>query len=171
MNRAARESWPLFREAGSPVRFIHQSGPAEYEALAAEFSASGMAGEIAPFLRDMPTAFAEADLVVGRSGAGGVNEIAAAGMASILVPFPFAADDHQRANAEALVTAGAARLVLDGELTGARLFHEIEQLRVGYESLEQMRRRVKQFGHPGAAERAAEVMEEAARVRAGVSKS
>ncbi len=77
----------------------------------------------------MPSAFAEADLVVARAGAGSVNEIAAGGMASVLVPLPFAADDHQRRNAEAFVQAGAAVMVLDAELTGQRLFEEVERLR------------------------------------------
>ncbi len=103
-----------------------------------------------------------ADLVIGRSGAGGVNEIAAAGMASMLVPFPFAADDHQKKNAEMLVAAGAARMVLDHELSGARLFHEVEGLRAEPEELRRMRTQVRQFAKPGAAERAAAVLEEAA---------
>ena len=72
---------------------------------------SGLPGEVAPFIDDMPAAFAEADLVVCRSGAGAVSELAAAGKPSVLVPFPFAADDHQTRNAEAMERAGAARLV------------------------------------------------------------
>lgn len=166
LNRAARESWPLFRKSGSPVRFVHQCGTAEYEDLTKAFRKSGLEGEVAPFLSDMPGAFAKADLVVGRSGAGGVNEIAAAGMASVLVPFPFAADDHQRANAEALAKAGAARVVLDAELTGERLFHEIETLRRDPDALADMRRKARAFAHPGAAQRAADVMELAGLKRA-----
>jgi UDP-N-acetylglucosamine--N-acetylmuramyl-(pentapeptide) pyrophosphoryl-undecaprenol N-acetylglucosamine transferase len=100
--------------------------------------------------------------VVGRAGAGSVNEIAAAGMVSVLVPLPFAADDHQRRNAEVLVNAGAARMVPDGEMNGARLFQEVESLRNNPKGLEMMRARVRQFARPGAAERAAEVLEEAA---------
>ena len=80
-----------------------------------------MEGEVVPFIRNMPEAFANADLVVGRAGAGAVNEIAAAGMASVLVPLPFAADDHQRRNAEVLVNADAARMVLDREMNGATI--------------------------------------------------
>lgn len=152
----------MFRASNSRVRFIHQSGPSEFEALTQAFGASGLEGGVSAFIRDMPLAFAQADLVVGRAGAGGVNEIAAAGMASILVPFPFAADDHQRANAQALVNAGAARLVLDAELSGQRLFDEIERLRLDAGALQEMRQRVQLFAHPGAAERAADVMEAAA---------
>jgi len=110
----------------------------------------------------MAGALANADLVIARSGAGSVNEIAAAGMASILVPFPFAADDHQKKNAEVLRDAGAARMVLDQEMTGERLFREVSELRQNHAELLQMRERVKRFAHPGAAERAADVLEEAA---------
>jgi len=80
----------------------------------------------------------------------------------VLVPLPFAADDHQKENAKALVNAGAARMVLDSDLSGERLFHEVEQLRNNPETLAAMRQRVRQFARPGAAERAAIVLEEAA---------
>jgi len=163
LNRTLRESWKYFRESGAPVRLVHQTGPNEHQALAAEFLTAGIQGEVVPFIRNMPEAFAQADLVVGRAGAGAVNEISAAGMASILVPLPTAADDHQRRNAETLVKAGAAKMVLDEEMSGKRIFEEIEALRQRTNQLEQMRERVRQFAKPGAAERAAEIMEEAAR--------
>jgi UDP-N-acetylglucosamine--N-acetylmuramyl-(pentapeptide) pyrophosphoryl-undecaprenol N-acetylglucosamine transferase len=82
---------------------------------------------------------------------------------SILVPLPYAADDHQRRNAEKLVDAGAARMVLDSEMNGERLFREVEALRLSPETLAAMRQRVRAFAKPGAAERAAEVLEQAAR--------
>jgi UDP-N-acetylglucosamine--N-acetylmuramyl-(pentapeptide) pyrophosphoryl-undecaprenol N-acetylglucosamine transferase len=91
-----------------------------------------------------------------------VSELSAAGVPSILVPFPFAADDHQRKNAEAFVRAGAARMVLDNELSGERLFREVESLRLEPAALASMRTHVRQFAKPGAAERAADVLEEAA---------
>ncbi|HZS53376.1 MAG TPA: undecaprenyldiphospho-muramoylpentapeptide beta-N-acetylglucosaminyltransferase [Bryobacteraceae bacterium] len=162
LNRASRESWPLFRERATNVRIVHQTGTAEHAALAEEFAVLGLDGEVVPFIRDMAGAFAQADLVIARSGAGSVSEIAAAGMPSILVPFPFAADDHQKQNAQAFQDAGAARMVLDADMNGDRLFREVQSLRCDAESLIQMRERVKQFARPGAAERAASVMEEAA---------
>jgi UDP-N-acetylglucosamine--N-acetylmuramyl-(pentapeptide) pyrophosphoryl-undecaprenol N-acetylglucosamine transferase len=162
LNRASRESWPLFRNSGATIRIVHQTGTAEHEKLAFEFRSADLDGEVVPFIRDMANAFRQADVVVGRAGAGAVNEIAAAKMASVLVPFPFAADDHQRRNAEVMAEAGAARMVLDHELTGQRLFEEIEKLRADPASIDAMRTRVKQFARPGAAERAADVLEEAA---------
>jgi UDP-N-acetylglucosamine--N-acetylmuramyl-(pentapeptide) pyrophosphoryl-undecaprenol N-acetylglucosamine transferase len=118
---------------------------------------------VVPFISNMAEAYGKADLVVSRSGAGTFSEIAASASAAILVPLPFAADDHQRRNAERLVEAGAARMVLDSEMNGERLFNEVEALRQSPETLATMRQRVRAFASPGAAERAADVMEEAAR--------
>lgn len=162
LNRASRESWPLFRECSAPVRILHQTGAAEHESLATEFAGTGISGEILPFISDMAAAFASADLVVARAGAGAVSEIAAARMPSLLVPLPFAADDHQRKNAEALVIERAARMVPDSEMNGERLFREVEALRNNPAELTAMRNNVERFARPGAAERAADVMEEAA---------
>ncbi len=161
LNRASRESWSLFRDRKTPLRLIHQTGATEYDQLAKEFAGSGLEGEVVAFIPDMASAFGRADLIVGRAGAGAVAEIAAAGLPSVLVPLPFAADDHQRKNAEALVEAGAARMVLDGELTGERLFREVEELRKDPQRLAEMRRQARRFAKPGAADRAADVLEEA----------
>jgi UDP-N-acetylglucosamine--N-acetylmuramyl-(pentapeptide) pyrophosphoryl-undecaprenol N-acetylglucosamine transferase len=161
LNRAARESWPLFRQSGFPIRLVHQTGPRECDELRAAFQESGLDGEIVPFIVDMPAAFAGADLVVCRSGAGAVSELAAAGKPSILVPFPFAADDHQTRNAQAMERAGAARLIRDAELTGERLFAAIGEVSEPH-LLENMARAARGLAKPGAARRAAEILEEVA---------
>jgi UDP-N-acetylglucosamine--N-acetylmuramyl-(pentapeptide) pyrophosphoryl-undecaprenol N-acetylglucosamine transferase len=160
LNQAVRASWPLLRS--SPIRVVHQTGANEFDAIARDFPASGVNGEVIPFIGNMAAMFAQSDLVLGRAGAGGVNEIAAAGMPSILIPFPYAADDHQRRNAEALVDANAARMVPDADLTGDKLFETVEALRLNPALLAEMRQNVRRFAHPGAAERAADVLEEAA---------
>jgi UDP-N-acetylglucosamine--N-acetylmuramyl-(pentapeptide) pyrophosphoryl-undecaprenol N-acetylglucosamine transferase len=166
LNNAARASWPLFRDSGTTVRIIHQAGLEAHAELAREFAVSGLEGEVVPFLTDMPGAFARADLVVSRSGAGAVAELAAARKPSILCPFPFAADDHQLRNAEALQRAGAARLVLDREMTGERLFQEIAGIRKDRAALDRMSEAVARFARPGAAQRAADLLEELGNVRA-----
>ncbi len=163
LNRAARESWALFRSAAFPVRIVHQTGRPEFEALRDAFAAAGLDGEVVPFITDMPAAFAKADLVVCRSGAGAVSEVAAAGKPSVLVPFPFAADDHQARNAEAMERAGAARLVRDAEMTGDRLFALVRDLAGAPGELERMSEAARRLAHPGAARRAAEILEEVAR--------
>jgi UDP-N-acetylglucosamine--N-acetylmuramyl-(pentapeptide) pyrophosphoryl-undecaprenol N-acetylglucosamine transferase len=111
----------------------------------------------------MPAAFAAADLVVSRSGAGAVSELAAAGKPSILVPFPFAADDHQTRNADAMERAGAARLVRDAEMNGAKLVSLVCELAGDPRRLETMAEAARKFAHPGAARRAADILEEVAR--------
>jgi UDP-N-acetylglucosamine--N-acetylmuramyl-(pentapeptide) pyrophosphoryl-undecaprenol N-acetylglucosamine transferase len=163
LNRAAQESWPLFRQSPLRVRFLHQTGAGAHEDIARRFAESGMDGEVTPFIADMPAAFAAADIVVCRSGANTVAEVAAAGKASILVPFPFAADNHQFRNAEVLKNAGAARLVPDSEMNGQRLFDEVTSLASQPGALEQLGAAVRGFARPRAAERAAEVLEEFAR--------
>ncbi|MCS6952225.1 MAG: undecaprenyldiphospho-muramoylpentapeptide beta-N-acetylglucosaminyltransferase [Bryobacterales bacterium] len=168
LNQAARDSWPLFRESGFAVRFLHQTGPAEYAEVAHAFAGSGLRGEIVSFFEDMAAALAAADLVVCRAGAGALAELAAAGRPAILVPFPYAADDHQRRNAEAAARAGAARVVPDGECTGARLFREVTELASRPDLLEAMGRAARARARPDAARRAATLLEEAAGSRGRV---
>jgi len=164
LNQAARQSWPLFRQSGLALRIIHQSGPAAYEELRAAFAESGLAGEVLPFIADMPAAFAQARLIVCRSGAGAVAELAAAGKPAILSPFPFAADQHQLRNAEAFARAGAAWLVPDSEMTGARLFQTVSESAADPAVIDRMGRAARELAHPGAARRAADVLEEVASV-------
>ena len=163
LNLAARQSWPLFRDAHFRPRIIHQCGQEDYAELARDFAATGLEGEVIPFIADMPKCFAEADLIVCRSGAGAVSELAAAGRPAILVPFPHAADQHQLRNAEALVRAGAARLVADLDFTGERFFREVSALASEAGGLERMGLAARSLAHPGAAARAADILEEFAR--------
>lgn len=160
LNRAASESWPLFRKAGFPVRIVHQTGAGGHDELLAAFAQAGLDGEVVRFITDMPAAFRAADLIVCRSGAGAVSELAAAGKPAILVPFPFAADDHQTRNAEAMERGGAARLVRDAAMNGEMLFATVAELAGGSGVLERMGEAARQFARPGAARRAAEILEE-----------
>ena len=162
MNNAGRQSWPLFRQSGMDIRIVHQSGPSGFEMLRDEFASCGLAGEVTPFIADMPAAFAAASLVVCRSGAGAVSELAAAGRASILTPFPFAAGDHQARNAEVLERCGAARLIPDADLTGERLFSAVREVARDRVALGRMGGAARCLAHPGAAARAADVLEEEA---------
>ncbi len=156
LNRAVEESWSLWK---FPVRWLHQTGAADYEALRTRFHESKMEGEITAFLGDMPRAFAEADIVISRSGMGTVSELAAAGKPSILVPLPTASDQHQLRNAEAFEKAGAARLIQQSELTGARLAEEVTKLAAAPGFLDVMGAAARAFARPGAAQRAADILE------------
>ena len=158
LNNAARAAWPLFAQSGLPVRIVHQTGTAMHEAVARDFAATGLAGEVIPFIADMPAAYSEADLIVCRSGAGAVSELAAAGKPSILIPFPFAADDHQLKNAQAFERAGASLLSLDRDWTGQRFFEWVRDLHADRERLLGMGRNARSLARSGAAGRAAEIL-------------
>jgi UDP-N-acetylglucosamine--N-acetylmuramyl-(pentapeptide) pyrophosphoryl-undecaprenol N-acetylglucosamine transferase len=169
LNRAVAESWPLW-ERGR-VRLIHQTGALMYRELAPKFHTAGMAGEITEFIADMPQAFAQADIVVSRSGMGAVSELAAAGKPSILVPFPAASDQHQLKNAQAMESAGAAILVQDHELTGARLVEEVMRLAGDPGSMRKMSAAARGFAKPDAAKKAADILEALAQATAEPSAS
>jgi UDP-N-acetylglucosamine--N-acetylmuramyl-(pentapeptide) pyrophosphoryl-undecaprenol N-acetylglucosamine transferase len=162
LNRASAESWPHIVSSGAAVRFVLQCGAAQQSELAARFRETRLAGEVTPFIADMAAAYAGADLVVSRSGAGAVAELAAAGRPSILVPFPFATDNHQHSNAQAMARAGAAVLLPEAELNGQTLFEGIARLRHEPEMLASMGHRAKSMARTGAAERAAELLMELA---------
>ncbi|MEW6512946.1 MAG: undecaprenyldiphospho-muramoylpentapeptide beta-N-acetylglucosaminyltransferase [Pseudomonadota bacterium] len=100
---------------------VHQSGEKHLEALRAAYAAAGVKGHTVAFIEDMAGAYAWADLVICRAGALTIAELACAGVASILVPFPHAVDDHQTTNARFLASAGAAILLPQNELTPERL--------------------------------------------------
>jgi UDP-N-acetylglucosamine--N-acetylmuramyl-(pentapeptide) pyrophosphoryl-undecaprenol N-acetylglucosamine transferase len=160
LNHAALQSWPLFRKAGFPIRITHQTGASGFAEIRDAFALSGIEGEIVPFISAMPTAFDAADLVVCRAGAGAVSELAAAGKPSILVPFPYAADNHQTRNAQAMERGGASCLVRDAEMTGEKLVAAVSRI---IADLASMGEAARQFAKPGAAGRAADVLEEVAR--------
>jgi len=166
LNTAAAASLPLWVRAGWQERivFIHQTGEREYNEVCARYRESGLPAEVAPFLEDMPGALARADLVVCRCGASTVAELSAAGRAALLVPFPFSADQHQLRNAEAIEAAGAARLVEDRALDGARLFAEVRSLLEDPPRVAAMEQAARHLARPGAARRAAQVLTEVGRL-------
>ncbi len=163
LNNAARAAWRLAKEAGMKIRWIHQSGVESFTELAEEFKRGKYDGRAVEFVDDMPKAFAEADLIICRSGAGTVSELAAAGKPSVLVPFPFAADQHQLKNAEAMRDAGAAKIVTDREMTGERMVTEIRTLSEDRAALEGMSNAARRLAKPEALRRAVNVLEEAAK--------
>jgi UDP-N-acetylglucosamine--N-acetylmuramyl-(pentapeptide) pyrophosphoryl-undecaprenol N-acetylglucosamine transferase len=107
--------------ADARPRVTHQSGARHLDQLRANYAAAGVAGDVVAFIDDMAAAYADADLVLGRAGATTVAELAAAGVPAILVPFPFAVDDHQTTNGRYLADQGAALLVQQRDLTPERL--------------------------------------------------
>ena len=106
----------------------HQSGANQLDALQANYAAAGVQAELTPFIDNTAQAIASADLVICRAGASTVTEIAAIGAAALLVPFPFAVDDHQTRNAQFLVDAGAAWLVQQAQLTPQYLANMLQNM-------------------------------------------
>jgi UDP-N-acetylglucosamine--N-acetylmuramyl-(pentapeptide) pyrophosphoryl-undecaprenol N-acetylglucosamine transferase len=102
-------------------RVTHQAGEKHIDALRAAYATAGVVAECLPFIDDIARRYESADLVVCRSGATTVAELAAVGVASVLVPFPHAADDHQVDNAKQLAESGGAEMILQRDLTADRL--------------------------------------------------
>lgn len=160
LNESTRDAWSYFRHDQSKMRLLHQTGIDACERISKDFATSRLGGEVMSFIHDMPAAFSQADLIVCRSGAGAVAELGASGKPAILVPFPFAADNHQLRNAEAFERAGAATLILDRDMNGRRLHGEILNLSSEPGRLEKMGQQARSFAHPHAAERAAALLEQ-----------
>lgn len=130
INEAMAEALPLLGEVKARLRVTHQTGEADYEKVAAAYAKAGWGerASVRKYIDDMVAAFQAADLVISRAGATTTAELIAAGKASLMIPFPFAADDHQRKNAEALEAAGAGKMILQQDLSPQRLAAEIETL-------------------------------------------
>ena len=135
------------------LEVVHQCGPAHADAVRRLYTELGIAERVrvVPFIEDMAAALGAAELVVGRAGAGALGELCAIGRPGLLVPYPFAADDHQRVNAEALARAGAAVCVANAEATPARLAQEIAVLLRDRGRLVRMAVAAREAGRPDAA--------------------
>lgn len=133
-----------------PIQIIHQTGQAEHAAVSAAYAAEGIAARVMPFIDAMQEVYAEADLVICRAGAITAAELTLLGKPAILIPYPYAADDHQRANAEALVQAGAAVMLLDHALSPELLEQTIARLVQHGDMLGNMARAAAALGRPDA---------------------
>jgi UDP-N-acetylglucosamine--N-acetylmuramyl-(pentapeptide) pyrophosphoryl-undecaprenol N-acetylglucosamine transferase len=143
------------------LTLLHQAGARHAETTEAAYTASGASADrwrVQAFLEDMPKQFAASDLILARSGASTVAELAASGKPSLLVPFPQAADDHQRKNAEVLVEGGAAVMLLEQEMTATALLDRLTGLLGNPDRLHEMATSARTFAHPQAAARIAEMV-------------
>ena len=127
LNQVVPQALALIPLAQRP-QVIHQSGAKQIDALREAYARAGVDAELTPFIDDTAHAFAQADLVIGRAGASTVTELAAVGVASLLVPFPHAVDDHQTTNARFLSDAGAAWLVPQAQLQAADLAERLQRV-------------------------------------------
>jgi UDP-N-acetylglucosamine--N-acetylmuramyl-(pentapeptide) pyrophosphoryl-undecaprenol N-acetylglucosamine transferase len=162
INQAMIESLGGLRAKIPGIHIIHQTGQRDYDHVLDAYQQSGISGEVHKFIEDMPGTFGRADLLVCRSGASTVAEIAAAGKPAIFVPFPAAADDHQNVNARALERAGAAVVVEESNLGAAYLVETIAALISDSSRLQSMSVAAKTLAHPKAVEEIAEMVRELA---------
>ncbi len=129
INNAMTAALPLLDELKTRLRITHQTGDADFENVTAAYGAAGWDQvNVTKYVDNMVNAFSEVDLVICRAGATTTAELIAAGKASVMIPFPLAADDHQRKNAEALQAAGGTRMILQEDLSAERLATEIKTL-------------------------------------------
>src|SRR5215510_1285280 len=157
INQAVTAAIPQVLRSLPALLVVHQTGELDYNDVQAAYSRAGISAEVSAFIDNMPTAFAQADVLLCRSGASTVAEITAAGKPAIFVPFPRAADDHQRRNAEAIAAAGAAVLIPESELTPQKLAQTVIELLSNPESLRQMGDKARALGHKDAAGQVAEM--------------
>ena len=163
INNAMADSLELLKGLAGRLTITHQTGEADLGRISEAYRSSEFAdADVRPFISDMFVEFAKADLVICRAGATTCAELAAAGRPAIMVPLPTAADDHQRKNAEALRTAGAAEMILQAELTPQLLAAKLHELIDTPGRLAAMAVSAKKLGRSDAARAAAEIIEELA---------
>jgi len=162
INQAMIDALPELDSIREGLRIIHQTGEKDFEITAAAYAGAGWGEQVdvRRYIDDIVQSFAVVDLVVCRAGATTTAELIAAGKAALMIPFPFAADDHQRKNAEALVRVGAARMVLEQELTGKKLAQEIVTLATDPELIAQMEQASRKLAHGDAAKAAVDLIEQ-----------
>jgi UDP-N-acetylglucosamine--N-acetylmuramyl-(pentapeptide) pyrophosphoryl-undecaprenol N-acetylglucosamine transferase len=148
VNLAVADALPILKEHEDRVQFLHQTGTALFETVQEAYRARRFHASVFPFISEMAHAYAVADLVVSRAGAIAIAEIALCGKASILIPYPFAASNHQFYNAETLRQAGAAELVLDQDLNGQGLAELIKRFYLNQDSLKIMEKNSLALGMP-----------------------
>lgn len=142
------------------VRLVQQCRPEDIQRVRTLYARAGIVAHLAPFFSDLPQRLASAHLVIGRSGASTVAELATIGRPSILIPYPYAADDHQTANARAFEAAGACIVIPHAKFNAATLAGQLSTLFGAPERLAEMAKAAHLAGRPDAAARLADVVAE-----------
>jgi UDP-N-acetylglucosamine--N-acetylmuramyl-(pentapeptide) pyrophosphoryl-undecaprenol N-acetylglucosamine transferase len=156
INRAVVAALEVLKKQGLHLFVIHQTGKAHVKEIRDEYQSHGFAGDVREFIDDMASAYGRADLVVCRAGATTLAELTALGKPSILIPYPYAAHQHQEVNARALVAAGGADMIIEKDLDGAGLAGRIKTYMENRDALERMSASALKAGMPRAQEIIAE---------------
>jgi UDP-N-acetylglucosamine--N-acetylmuramyl-(pentapeptide) pyrophosphoryl-undecaprenol N-acetylglucosamine transferase len=152
INKAMTEALGFLEGVRSALRFIHQTGREDLESVSKNYQDKGFDACVRPFFEDMVDQYQGSDLVICRAGASTLAELAACGKGAILIPYPYAAHQHQLINARRLVDLGAARMIQDKELNGQRLAQSILDLYSHPEKLRGMEQVIQQVSRPKAAQ-------------------
>lgn len=164
INQALTAALPFLETAKNRLKITHQTGELDFETVKEGYEKAGWSeANVTKYIKDMNRHFAENDLIISRAGATTCAELAAAGKAAIMIPLPTAADDHQRKNAEAMQTAGAARMILQKDLNGEILAAEIKSLIDAPERITEMEKAAKNLVKGDAAATMVNLIEEMAR--------
>jgi UDP-N-acetylglucosamine--N-acetylmuramyl-(pentapeptide) pyrophosphoryl-undecaprenol N-acetylglucosamine transferase len=142
----------LLQRRGVAVEIVHQTGEKNLEATSALYREGGMKADVRAFIKDMAAEYRRADLVIARAGATTVAELGVVGRPAILVPYPFAADNHQEVNAREMASAGAALMFRQDHLTSEKLAEVVAELGSHPETLAKMGSAMKSLGKPRAAD-------------------
>ena len=146
------------------AQFLHVTGKGEFDSVMKKLSDAGLNVDefanikVMPYLYNMPTAMAMADLAIFRAGATGLAELTARGVPAILIPYPYAAENHQEFNARSLVEASAARMILNKDLTAEILSATLDELLISPEKLKSMAAASLSLGKPNAADEIADLI-------------
>lgn len=152
INQAMIEALGHLQGIKSSLKIIHQTGKEDLDFVSKAYREEGFDALVGPFFEDMATYYQVSDLVICRSGASTVAELAVCGKAALLIPYPYAAHHHQLINAKKLVDLGAARMILDQELNGRVIAQTILQLYDHPEERVRMEETIQRLGKPRAAE-------------------
>jgi UDP-N-acetylglucosamine--N-acetylmuramyl-(pentapeptide) pyrophosphoryl-undecaprenol N-acetylglucosamine transferase len=164
INRAVLEALDSLADWKDRLRFVHQTGEKQVEEVRMAYAAKGFTADVRAFFNNFHERYAAADLIVSRSGATTVAEIKAAGRAAILVPFPFATDDHQMKNARAMAEENAAVVISNSELNGTSLSSAIRDLIGDPKRLGEIENNARRAAILDAEARIVDLVERAARV-------
>jgi len=160
INNAMTDALPKLSIVPDSLEITHQTGDADFEKVREVYDRAGWdRADVRRYISDMVSEFAKSDLIICRAGATTCAELAAAGKASIMVPLPTAADDHQRKNAEAMQNAGASRMILQSDLNGDTLAKEISDLIASPDAISNMEAAAKKMARSDAAEATVNLIE------------
>ncbi|MBF0565622.1 MAG: undecaprenyldiphospho-muramoylpentapeptide beta-N-acetylglucosaminyltransferase [Nitrospirae bacterium] len=158
INKVMSESLEFLVEYKDKIQFLHQSGESGYDMVRSAYVGYGFGGTVAPFIYNMPEAYATCDMIICRAGATTLAEITAIGIPSVLIPYPYAAQAHQEVNASRLFLSGAAFMIKEEFLNGKTLSDKIISMYADENLRNRLRRDCTTFGKPEAGKKVANIV-------------